>query len=404
MLKRITVSDLRLGMYLVEFCGSWVDHPFWRERFLLTKAEDRQRVLDSPIREVWIDTAKGLDVAVDVPVSHLTDVRASADALLAAVGAQRRAPSRVTMAEEMQAAERICVRSKNAVVEMFGHARLGLAIDLEQAGQLVDEITQSIVRHPHALVSLARLKTIDDYTFMHSVAVCALMIGLARQLGLAQDIIREAGLAGLLHDIGKMAIPLEILNKPGKLTDQEFTVVHTHPEEGGRILRGCQQVSALVLDVCLHHHEKVDGTGYPHRLAGEQISVLGRMAAICDVYDAITSDRPYKKGWGPSESIRKMAEWEGHFDVQIFQSFVKTVGIYPVGSLVRLESGRLAVVLEQNEASLLKPVVKVFFSTRNRTAIPQQRLDLAAKQCTDRIVARESNEVWKFTQLESLWR
>ena len=257
-------------------------------------------------------------------------------------------------------------------------------------GLRVEEISDSVLRHPNALISLARLKTSDEYTYMHSVAVCALMIALARQLGLPERQVREAGEAGLLHDIGKMAIPDAILNKPGKLTDGEFDTMRSHPEKGAQMLLDCGQISALVLDVCLHHHEKYDGSGYPHRLSGEQISLFARMGAVCDVYDAITSDRPYKKGWDPAESIRKMAEWKGHFDPQVFQAFVKSVGIYPVGALVRLESGRLGVVMEQNDKSLLMPRVKVFFSARSRLPIPQEVVDLAKLVGRDKIVGRES--------------
>jgi putative nucleotidyltransferase with HDIG domain len=307
------------------------------------------------------------------------------------------------MEDELQRAARLCERSKAAVVSMFSDARMGQALQFEQAGELVEEISDSIMRHPNALISLARLKNADEYTYMHSVAVCALMIALARNLGLNEGQVREAGLAGLLHDIGKMAIPNEVLNKPGKLTDNEFATVRDHPEAGSRMLIASKQVSALVLDVCLHHHEKVDGSGYPHRLAGEQISLYARMGAVCDVYDAITSDRPYKRGWDPAESIRKMAEWKGHFDPVVFQAFVKTVGIYPVGSLVRLESGRIGVVLEQQAKSLLAPRVKVFFSARSKTPIPQETLDLSKLVGRDKIVGRESAEEWGFRNVEELW-
>lgn len=390
-------------MYIHEFCGSWMDHPFWRGRFLLDNERDLQRVRDSDVNEVWIDAAKGADVVAGQASQTVEEVEAETEARLQAVAEVRMPPVRASLDQEVQRALRLCAQSKAAVVEMFSDARMGRAIVLEQVTQLVQEISDSVLRHPNALISLARLKTSNEYTYMHSVAVCALMIALARQLGLSEEQVREAGEAGLLHDIGKMAIPDSILNKPGKLTDNEFGTMRGHPEKGAQMLLDCGQVSALVLDVCLHHHEKFDGSGYPHRLAGEQISLFARMGAVCDVYDAITSNRPYKTGWDPAESIRKMAEWKGHFDPQVFQAFVKSVGIYPVGALVRLDSGRLGVVMEQHDKSLLTPKVKVFFSARTKMAIPREVVDLATLAGRDKIVAREAPEDWGFRNLDELW-
>lgn len=231
------------------------------------------------------------------------------------------------------------------------------------------------------------------------------MIALARQLGLSEEQVSEAGLAGLMHDVGKMSICDEILNKPGRLTDEEFAKVRLHPVYGAKILLTNQPAaSAVVYDVCLHHHEKYDGSGYPKKLKGEDISLFARMGAVCDVYDAITSDRPYKKGWGPADSLQRMAQWQGHFDPQIFQAFVRAVGIYPVGSLLRLSSGRIGVVIEQNEQSLLKPRVRVFFSSKSKMPIEQAVIDLAHADCQETIIAREQADDWGFRNLDELWR
>jgi putative nucleotidyltransferase with HDIG domain len=294
-------------------------------------------------------------------------------------------------------------KARQAVAAIFSEVRLGRAIDAEECLPLVDEIASSVWRNPGAMISLARLKTHDDYTYMHSVAVCALMVSLARQLGADEQETRVAGIAGLLHDMGKALMPLDVLNKPGKLTDEEFRVIKSHPERGFELLQG-GAAPAAALDVCLHHHEKMDGGGYPKGLRGDQISKMARMGAVCDVYDAVTSDRPYKAGWDPAEAIRNMAEWRGgHFDDAVFQAFVKSLGIYPTGSLVRMHSGRLAVVVSQNERSLVTPMVKVFFSTRSQMHIPPELVDLAHPSCSDRIAARESNAQWKFAHLEELW-
>ena len=419
MLKRIQIQDLVVGMYVQEFCGSWMDHPFWRASFILTEHADLERILSTSISEVWIDTDRGRDVPtntftlsreeVDAQIStdfsELAAEHASDMAQLAETPPPFRNPRAPTSTEdELRAAAAICHKTRAAVLSMFHEARMGRAVDAAGAQSLVEDISDSVSRNPGALINLARLKTADDYTYMHSVAVCALMVALARQLGLSEAHQRSAGLAGLLHDLGKASIANDLLNKPGKLTDQEFTLVRHHPEAGFQALKHGGQVSAAVMDACLHHHEKMDGTGYPHRLAGEQISLIARMAAVCDVYDAVTSDRPYKKGWDPSESLRRMSEWTGgHFDARVFQAFVKCMGIYPMGSLVQLASGRLAVVMEQGKKSLVNPKVKVFFSIRTGMRITPLIVDLGAPGTTDSIARREDPAKWNFPDLDEMW-
>ncbi|BAN35688.1 HD-GYP domain-containing protein [Sulfuricella denitrificans skB26] len=407
MLKKIAVKHLRLGMHLHELCGSWMEHPFWRTKFLLKDPNDIRLIIDSGITEVWIDVKIGLDVEQGIAPSETEtkeEVSAAVDKVLIQSAARDQPVKLVSMAEEVKRAAKICANSKEAVVSMFQEVRMGKAISAEAANELVDEISSSVMRNPGALISLARLKTADDYTYMHSVAVCALMVSLARQLNLDDNQIRDAGMAGLLHDLGKAMIPMEILNKPGKLTDEEFDLIKSHPTEGHRLLVEGGTVGEISLDVCLHHHEKVDGRGYPHQLKNEQISLFAKMGAVCDVYDAITSNRPYKAGWDPAESIRKMTEWcNGHFDTKVFQSFVKSIGIYPVGSLVRLSSGRLAVVTEQSEKSLLTPNVKVFFSTKANAYIQPEVINLSRPGTTERIVSREDATTWGIKNLDQLW-
>jgi HD-GYP domain-containing protein (c-di-GMP phosphodiesterase class II) len=202
-----------------------------------------------------------------------------------------------------------------------------------------------------------------------------------------------------------MAVPAAILQKPGKLTDDEFNAVKQHPAEGHKMLLATPGMPAAALDVCLHHHEKTDGTGYPEGLKGEQISLFARMGAICDVYDAITSNRPYKKGWCPAESLRRMAEWsKGHFDERLFAAFIKCIGIYPVGTLVRLKSERLAVVVEQTSGhSLIKPKVRIFYSARARGYLRPELIDLASPAVTDSIVAREDASAWGLQDIDRYW-
>ncbi len=407
MLKKIGVEHLRLGMHIHELCGSWMEHPFWRTRFVLDDADDIRRIRESGISELWIDTGKGLDASVGevrAETHSEIEVAAEVDRTLERSAEHRAPPRQVPMVEEVRRAAKICIGSKKAVVSMFNEARMGKTVSSEAAGELVDEISSSVMRNPGALISLARLKTADDYTYMHSVAVCALMVALARQLGQDEATTRELGMAGLLHDLGKALMPMEVMNKPGKLTDEEFAIIKGHPEAGHKMLLEGSGVGEIPLDVVLHHHEKMDGSGYPKRFKADQISLYAKMGAVCDVYDAITSNRPYKAGWDPAESIRKMAEWcNGHFDERVFQAFVKCLGIYPIGALVRLASGRLGVVMEQSEHSLLTPIVKVFFSTKARTHIAPEIVDLSHPRVTDGIVSREEAGTWGLTNIERLW-
>jgi putative nucleotidyltransferase with HDIG domain len=404
MLKKINVKQLTAGMYLKAFCGSWMDHPFWRNSFVISDPKDIELIQASNIREVWIDSVLGLDIPPDEPVISEAETAAQVEADVTAVTQAARNVAPASIDREMVRAEKICAQSKQAITSMFREARMGKAVDAGSAREMAEEISDSVTRNPGALISLARLKTADDYTYMHSVAVCALMITLGRQLGLDEELNRRLGIAGLLHDLGKAMTPLEILNKPNKLTDEEFEIMKRHPEEGINLLRGSPGVDEIAFDVVLHHHEKTGGTGYPKKIKNDEISLYAKMGAVCDVYDAITSNRPYKAGWDPAESLRKMAGWASeHFDPSIFQAFVKSLGIYPIGSLVRLSSGRLGVVVSQSPKSLLTPRVKVFYSTRAAARVQPELVDLSASGCREKIAGREDPDRWNFADLDELW-
>lgn len=409
MLKKVTSAEVCLGMYIHRFEGSWIDHPFWKARFLLQEPRDLQKIQDSAVTAVWIDIAKGRDCQPPaeraMPVAPVTPSEpAVAPARPTPTTFATSAPgTAISCPQEMAQASAVSAHAKQEVARLFQDVRLGQAIELSEVATVVEQISASVLRHPTALISLTRLRTADEYTYIHSVSVCALMTAVARQMELPAEQVQLAGQAGLLHDVGKMRTPLEVLNKPGKLTDAEFAVMQRHPEEGVALLHQWG-AAAEVIDVCLHHHEKFDGTGYPRGLAGTQISLLSRIAAVCDVYDAISSTRPYKTAWSPAEAIRRMAEWQGHFDPQVFQAFVKTLGIYPIGSLVRLSNEQLAVVVEQHPDSLLTPRVRVFFSARSRTPLPQRLLDLARPPANERILRREDPEEWGFRNLQRLWQ
>lgn len=392
-------------MYIQELKGPWMDHPFWRSKFVLKDPADLQKLKLSQLREIVIDISLGLDVLPEEVEEHApTDKELAMLELDGPIITEVIIPPEVkatTLEAEREQAAKIISSSRSAISSMFKDLRMGKAIEAEAVMPIVEEISASVSRNVHALISLVRLKTVDDYTYMHSVAVCALMTALARELKLSEAEVKQAALAGLMHDMGKAGIPLQILNKPGALTDNEFDVIRQHPKIGYDMLLKANVSDPVTLDVCLHHHEKVDGSGYPEKLDAGQISVFAKMGAICDVYDAVTSTRAYKPAWEPGIALKRMASWAGHFDPVVFKAFVKSLGIYPIGTVVILKSGRLAVVVKQTPESLLKPVVKAFFSTKSKMHIPVIELDLSKGM--DEIVGNEFAAAWGVGNIDHLW-
>ena len=391
MLKKINVQNARLGMFIHELCGGWLSHPFWRKAFKLEKQRDLDSLQGCGIEEIWIDTGKGLDVE---PEPH--SVKEDAGNMLQGTAeAPKKIERHVAFHEENQAAKKIHAKARETVALVFKRAHIGNVLLIDEAITMVDEITQTVSRNSGAFLNLTRLKNKNDHVYQHSVAVCSLMIALGKQMGMEGDILKCLGMAGLLHDIGTVGISDEVLNKPDRLTDEEFNIIKTHPQRGWEILSASHDMDEMILDVCLHHHERTDGSGYPEKLSGDALPLFSRMASVCDVYDSMISGRSYKKAATPADAIRKMTELlDGQLDQMVFRAFVKTVGIYPTGTLVKLKSGRLAVVSDQTARSLTTPVVKVFFSTKANAPISPELVDLS--KMPDSIVNVENPDNWKF--------
>jgi HD-GYP domain-containing protein (c-di-GMP phosphodiesterase class II) len=375
MKKKINVSDARLGMFVDSLCGRWIDHPFWKKSFLLDQQKDLDQLLACGTEELWINTELGLDVEKTPPPND--------DSYMEAVEQKKIEPEPpVVLLDEIRRARKIHTQGRIDVTDMFKSACNKEGLRLDRALVLVDEIRKSTARNQNAFLSLTRAKEKEDYLSLHSIATCALMIMLGRNMGMDQETIISLGLAGLLHDIGHIGFPVDLANKPGKLTREEFNIIKTHPSRGWEILNG-HNLDNIVLDVCMHHHERIDGYGYPDQIPLDSLSLFARMAAICDTYDALISDSFYRKGISPAKAIREMTKWQvGQFDKEIFHAFIKTVGIYPYGTLVKLKSGRIAVVEEQSKKSLASPIVRVFFSTKADEPIFQEWIDLSKVQDT----------------------
>ena len=284
MLKKIRIDQLQVGMHLHELCGSWLDHPFWTKSFILRSDDELRKLHASGVAECWIDTAKGGDVAANDRAFSAPKGRAvGTSPAPVAANAAPEPPPHVAIDEEATRAAALCLRSKEAVEALFAEARMGRALSIDELLPLVEDISTSVWRNPGALISLARLKTHDNYSYMHSVAVCALMVSLARKLRMTEAECRDAGMAGLMHDIGKAVMPLDVLNKPGALDNDEYALIRSHPVRGRELLVEVATASAMTIDVCAHHHERPDGRGYPDALSGDELSLHARMGAVCDV-------------------------------------------------------------------------------------------------------------------------
>ena len=399
MLKKVDASQLKVGMFIHDLDCGWMAHPFVRSQFLLTCESEIRKILDARIHGVVIDCSRGLDV--DAPT--LAQAQAATDAEVTALAATISSRVRVPVAEELQRAANVRRQAVDLVRTVMQDARLGKAVELDQVSPVVQNITESILRNAGALLGLLQIKNKDDYTFLHSVSVCALLVAFCRSRRMDEDLIYQAGIGGLLHDTGKALVPDAILNKAGRLTDAEFEIIKRHPRDGHDILLRTPGIGAIPLDITLHHHERRDGSGYPDRQADGAISELAQMAAIVDVYDAITSERCYHKGMPAAEALRKSYEWSKfHFDPVLVQEFMRCIGIYPVGTLVLLESGRLGVVVEPHESSLLTPKVNVFFHTKQGRYIKPETVDLSRPLGFgggDRIVRHETAEKWQVEPL-----
>jgi HD-GYP domain-containing protein (c-di-GMP phosphodiesterase class II) len=403
MLKKVDSSQLKVGMYIHDLSCDWMTHPFVRNRFLITSYDEIRKILNAGIHDVVIDSSKGLDVQ-DAP--SLAEAQAATEREIVEIVAKAPVQTRVSLGEEMQRAVQIRHQASTLVRTVMQDARLGKAIELDHVQPVVQNITESILRNPGALVGLLRIKTKDDYTFLHSVSVCTLLVAFCRSRNIPADITHQAGLGGLLHDTGKALVPDAILNKPGPLTDEEFAIIKKHPEDGYNILKQTPEIGPIPLDITLHHHERRDGSGYPSKQADDQISELAQMAAIVDVYDAITADRCYHKGMSAAAALRKIYEWSKfHFNPQYAQEFMRCVGIYPVGTMVLLESGRLGVVIEPHETNLLAPKVNVFFHTKKNIYIKPETVDLSRGLGFgggDKIVGHESPAKWNVDPMRFL--
>ncbi|WP_448245364.1 HD-GYP domain-containing protein [Thalassotalea agariperforans] len=280
---------------------------------------------------------------------------------------------------EINKAKKIFNESKALQRKIFEDALSGRDIDITPVIEITDQAIDTIFKNPDALACIINIRQKDEYLLEHSVSVSILMSIFARYLNIDKQIVRQLAVGAFLHDVGKIMIPDSVLNKPGKLTDKEFTVMKTHVNHSIKIIEQTKGISEISLEVAALHHEKLDGTGYPYQISENKITQYGRMVAICDIFDALTADRVYKDGYSHIKSfsiLRKLAEQQ-HLDKRLVDTFIKCLGVYPVGSLVELGSKKLAIVEGRNHADPIRPKVRSFYSVDDHRYVMTQDIDLS---------------------------
>jgi len=398
MKKKISATQIKKGMFISALDCNWSDYPYATEAFEVTSEIEIRKIIAFEIKEVEIDTLKGLVLEEKQPFIEKRKpenklLRTAVDDNLAKPGKIKKADVK----EEMQHAQVAFSEAGQLINTMMSDVKMGKQVEMEQVNPVINKLSDSVLRNHNALLGLSRIRIMDHYTFEHSVSIAVLLMSFAKSMGLSQEIIKEVGTGGLLHDIGKTLTPDEILNKPGKLTDEEFTIMRNHVVESKNILEKTKGISQIALDVAAQHHERYDGSGYPNGLKGDEISLYGQMSSIVDVYDAITANRCYHKGEEPSVVLKLLMKWsKTHFNPELVQKFIQSVGIYPAGSLVMLNNYHLAKVIDVDK-NLLKPTVEIFLDTKKQSYINLKVVNLSEIEQL-KIVSAESFEKWNVTQ------
>ncbi|MBL8039623.1 MAG: HD-GYP domain-containing protein [Nitrospira sp.] len=375
--KRIGIDELKPGMLVEQLDRSWLDTPFFRHKMTITSANQIAQLKACGVRTLVVSIEK--EHTATQPVNAAPDI--TDDPAFTVPKETVSVPSIVGLEEELPLARQTYQAAKTIVQNAMYDTRLGRAINMDEVNRVISDMSDSILRNPDALTSLTRLKNFDEYTFYHSVNTSILAMSLGRHLEFDRTTLHQIGVGSLLHDIGKTKIPTEILNKPGRFKPDEMEIMKQHVLRGVEILSTTTGLGDSYLRPALEHHERVDGTGYPHRRVRRELSQFGMMAAVVDIYDAMTSDRCYHKGQAAHEALQFLyrLSLEGHLDAVLVQQFIYVVGLYPVGSVVELNTGETGIVKEVHHHAPLAPVVLLVKSAGNTVLSHPKELDLVAQ-------------------------
>lgn len=393
---KVDVSALKHGMYVAELDRPWLGTPFLFQGFPITKDEEIAQ-LQSCCQFVLVDATQSVGWEPDMrllrrmdeylvleepeeeePAAHTTPRFSTQRVNVTAEPRQGWKQETGSFLSVLQRARESYGRTHEYINHVLEDVRLGRAIDPADARQVVNELVDSIMANESALVWLTMLKHRDEYTSQHSINVCVMSLVFGRHLGLSEQDLRELGHGALLHDIGKMKVPLDILNKTTRLTDDEMVELKRHAGYGYELLKDSEHIGARALDIVRSHHERVDGSGYPRGLKATEIGQFPMIVSVVDVYDAITSDRVYHMGISPHEALNLMYGWTPNsFLRDMIEAFIKCLGIYPIGSIVELETGEVGVVMTMNLAQRMRPIVTLVLDAEKRPYPVRKLLNLA---------------------------
>jgi HD-GYP domain-containing protein (c-di-GMP phosphodiesterase class II) len=362
MIKKILTKSLEVGMFVHDVGRTWLNHPWKTKSRLLTDRSEINELINFGIDEVYIDTDKSVKPSTKPEVTKPTLVTPPTPTPIRKTSTPAKTTEpMVSMESEFPMAAKAYSKALDTSKALVAACMMNKRIEVNEVQENVDELVESVSRNRDALTALIKLRHFDDYTYTHSLNVSVLSISAGKTLGLSDPELKILGLGTMFHDLGKIRIPDRILNKPGKLTDEEFAIMRSHSALSADIITEQNlNVSDQVIQVARYHHERIDGSGYPDHLQGEQIPALATICGLADVYDALTSDRVYHKGMPPHEALKFIYSLRGtHFQPDWVDRFVQSVGIYPPGTIVELNSKHRAVVIEVYNRSLLTPLVKV---------------------------------------------
>ncbi|WP_339619157.1 MULTISPECIES: HD-GYP domain-containing protein [unclassified Marinimicrobium] len=362
---KIHVSELRVGMFVSKLDRDWLDTPFLVQGFMIEGPEDVDTVAEYA-EYVWIDA---------VPTNWRPPEQRTG--LKAAIRPKTTYINKVSAREEHGQAIKVFRQARQLTKTLVDDIRLGGAINTEQAKATVRTCVDSILRNPDALLWMTKIRNEDEYTAEHCLNVCILAIAFGRHLGMEEADLEKLGLCGLLHDVGKMRVPPDILNKPGALTPKEFNMIRAHTVHGRNLLLSTPGIFNVVVDVAYTHHERIDGTGYPRKLPAEKISRFARIIALVDAYDAMTANRCYAEAIPTTSALKNIYKDRGtHFDEKLALEFIKSIGLYPPGTIVQLRNELVGIVLETSKKYRHLPKV-ILIKRGERPLKKEQVINLA---------------------------